>query len=311
MNNVAFKTNFLAALCWALTLVIPAQAQLSRDPRPDNWHQWRGPDANGVSRTARPPVEWGEDRNVQWKVAIAGKGSSTPIIRGDRVFLLTAIDTGEVDPSLPKPEDQPKRMFDITNPNTAFEFVVMCLDRATGRELWRRIATRKIPHEGTHGDNNFASASPVTDGERLVCRFGSAGLFCYGLDGKKRWERDLGKVVMGATLGEGCSRVLHDGKIVIVRDNQRQSYIETLDAQTGATLWKRDRDEENAWATPIIVEHDGRTQVITTASKKVRSYDLATGEIIWECSGLTGNAIPCPVVEGDRVFCMSGSRVSG
>ena len=141
-----------------------------------------------------------------------------------------------------------------------------------------------------------------------MCWFGSAGLFCYDLDGKKLWERDLGKVVMGATLGEGCSPVLHDGKIVIVRDNQRQSYIETLDAKTGATLWKKDRDEPNAWATPIVVEHSGKTQVITTGTKMVRSYDLGTGEIIWQCGGLTENSIPCPVVDGDRVYCMTGYK---
>lgn len=284
------------------------QAQSFEESRRDNWHQWRGPDATGVSKTAKPPLEWSESKNIKWKVPVEGNGIATPIIWGNKVFLLTAINTGKVDPSLPKPEDQPKRVFGITHPNTAYQFVVLCLDRDSGKELWRRIATERIPHEGHHGDNNFAPASPTTDGERLYCWFGSAGLFCYDMDGKKLWERDLGKAHMGASLGEGCSPVVHDGRLVIVRDHARQSSIEVLDAKTGETKWKKDRNEPNAWATPCVLQHGGRTQVITAASNKIRSYDLNNGEIIWQCSGLTGNVTPCPVVEGDVIYCMSGYK---
>ncbi|MBC8356847.1 MAG: PQQ-binding-like beta-propeller repeat protein, partial [Planctomycetes bacterium] len=271
-----------------------------------NWHQWRGPEANGVSRTAKPPVEWSEDSNIKWKVPIGGKGNASPIIWGNKVFLLTAINTGRVDPSLPKPEDQPKRVFGIKHPNTFYRFDVLCLDRNTGKELWRETASEHVPHEGTHNDADFASASPTTDGKRLYSWFGSAGFYCYDLNGKKLWERDLGKAYVGASLGEGCSPVVHKGRVVIVRDQARQSTIEVLDTQSGDTLWKKNRDEPNAWATPRVIEHGGKTQVITAASKFVRSYDLDTGDIIWQCSGLTGNVTPCPVVEGDVVYCMSG-----
>jgi len=276
------------------------------DPKGIAWHQWRGPEANGVSRTAKPPLEWSEDRNIKWKVAIEGKGNASPIVWGDKVFLLTAINTGRVDPSLPKPEDQPKRVFGIKHPNTFYKFEVRCLDRNTGKEIWKQTASEHVPHEGTHNDADFASASPTTDGKRLYCWFGSAGLFCYDFDGKKLWNRDLGKAYVGASLGEGCSPVVHKGRVVIVRDHARQSTIEVLDATTGDTLWKKDRDEPNAWATPRVIEHSGKTQVITAASKMVRSYDLGTGDIIWQCKGLTGNVTPCPVVEGDVVYCMSG-----
>ncbi len=273
----------------------------------DNWHQWRGPDATGVSTTADPPVEWSEDENVKWKVAIEGQGTSTPIIWGDKVFVLTAINTGVKDPSIPDPEDQPKtNFFDIKQPNAQHAFVVLCLDRNTGKEIWRQTATTKIPHQGAHNDNDFAPASPTTDGKHLYCWFGSAGLFCFDLQGNEIWEKDLGEVKVGSSLGEGCSPVLHNGKLVIVRDHAGQSTIEVLDAKTGNELWKRKRDEGNAWATPRIIQHSGKTQVITAASGFVRSYDLDNGDIIWQCSGLTGNAIPCPVVEGDYVICMSG-----
>jgi outer membrane protein assembly factor BamB len=301
---VYFAALFLAS--WSSCCAGELEAQSFEESMANNWHQWRGPEANGVSRSAQPPIGWSEDKNIQWKVAIDGNGSSTPIIWGNKVFLLTTINTGKVDPSLPRPEDQPKRVFNITHPNTTFQFVVICLERETGKELWRRIATERIPHEGHHGDNDFASASPTTDGKRLYCWFGSAGLYCYDLDGNKLWDRDLGKVQVGASLGEGCSPVVHDDKVVIVRDHARQSYIEVLDARTGVTQWKKDRDEPNAWATPRVVKHSGKTQVITAASNMVRSYDLNDGTIIWQCSGLTSNVIPAPVVEGDVVYCMSG-----
>jgi outer membrane protein assembly factor BamB len=294
-------------LCCSLSFLAQLRAQSFDEPTSNHWHQWRGPEANGVSRTAKPPLEWGEEKNVSWKVEIDGSGSSTPIIWGSKVFLLTAINTGQVDPSIPKPEDQPKRVFGITHPNTIYRFVVLCLDRETGKELWRRTATERIPHEGHHGDNGFASASPTTDGERLYCWFGSVGLYCYDLDGKKLWERDLGKAYVGASLGEGCSPVILDGKLVIVRDHARQSSIHVIDATNGETLWEQKRDEPNAWATPRVLEHSGRKQVITAASNLVRSYDLNNGEIIWQCRGLSSNVIPAPVVEGDVVYCMSGS----
>ena len=277
------------------------------DSTSENWHQWRGPEANGVSRTANPPIKWSEKKNIKWKVAIEGKGTSTPIIWEDKVFLLTAIDTGVKDSTIPDPADQPKtNFFDIKRPNTQHAFVVICLDRQSGKELWRSVATTKIPHEGAHNDNDFASSSPTTDGERLYCWFGSAGLHCYDLDGKKLWERDLGEVKVDSSLGEGSSPVLHDGKLIIVRDHGGQSSIQVLDANTGETQWKRDRDEGNAWATPQVIRHSGKIQVITAASNAIRSYDLGSGEIIWQCTGLTGNVTPCPVLDGDQIICMSG-----
>ena len=154
----------LTGLCCCLFLPCAGQAQSFDALKSKNWHHWRGPAATGVSKTAKPPTTWGEGKNIQWKVALPGNGTSTPIIWKDRVYLLSTIDTGKVDPSLPKPEDQPKRVFGITFPNTIQRFVVLCLDRKSGKELWRRTAKDGIPHEGHHGDNDFASASPTTDG---------------------------------------------------------------------------------------------------------------------------------------------------
>lgn len=291
----------------AFILLIFQQVCIANDSIETHWHQWRGPHATGVSRTADPPVTWSESENIKWKVAIDGQGTSTPIIWEDKVFILTAIKTDKKDISIPDPKDQPKtNFFDIKRPNQVHAFVVICLDRETGKEVWRDTAITKIPHEGAHHDNNFASASPTTDGKKLYCWFGSVGLFCYDLDGQKIWERDLGEVRVGSSLGEGCSPVLHGDRLVIVRDQRHQGAIVVLDANTGETKWRKERNEDNAWATPLVVEHSGKTQVITAASDYVRSYDLDSGEIIWQCSGLTGNVTPCPVIDGDYVICMSG-----
>ena len=272
----------------------------------ENWAQWRGVRNTGFAENSRPPVSWSEESNIRWKVAIDGSGSSTPIIYGDRVFILTAIDTGIVDPTRAKPEDQPMRVFGIKHPNTEHQFLTICLDRQTGQELWREIAVQKVPHEGHHGDNDFASASPVVHDNKVFVWFGSAGLFCYDLDGLLLWKRDLGEVKMGAALGEGCSPVVHNGRVIVVRDHQGQSSIEALDSSTGKTYWKKHRDEGNAWATPVIAEYGGRVQVITCASNLVRSYNLEDGTLIWQCGGLTGNATPCPILDGSHVIVMSG-----
>jgi outer membrane protein assembly factor BamB len=293
----------------SLLFVLAIDLAAFGDSFSENWHQWRGPEANGVARLANPPVAWSEKKNIKWKVAIDGQGTSTPIIWNDKVFVLTAIKTDQKDTSIPDPKDQPKtNFFDIKRPNAKHAFVVICLNRYTGKEIWRDIATTKIPHEGAHNDNDFASASPTTDGQRLYCWFGSAGLYCYDLNGKKLWERKLGEARIGSSLGEGCSPVLHGDKLVIVRDHKRKGSIEVLDAKSGKTIWRKKRDEDNAWATPLVLEHSGKTQVITTASDYVRSYNIDNGEIIWQCSGLTGNAIPCPVADGDYVICMSGYK---
>lgn len=287
-----------------------AVAQTAKESA-DNWHQWRGPDANGVSRSATPPTKWSETNNIQWKVPVPGDGSSVPIIWEDKIFILSAVNTGKVDPSLTPPDQQkkkPSNPFNVKDPNTSFAYTVFCLDRTTGEGLWSDVAVEKIPNEGVHRDNDFASASPTTDGQHVWCWFGSAGLFCYDMNGKRVWEQQLGEVRMGAKLGEGCSPVLQDGKLIIVRDSAQQSYIVVLDAKTGDEIWRKNRDEGNGWATPSVVRFEDKTQIIMPGTNAIRSYDLTNGDIIWQCSGLTSNCIPCPIVKDNMVYCMTGYK---
>lgn len=302
------RLSFLIATICLVTSV--ASAQDFESQKHHNWHQWRGPQADGIARDSNPPISWASDRNVKWKVAIDGAGSSTPIVWGDRLFLLTCVDTGKVDASLPKPADQPKRPFGIKFPNTVHDFQVICLNRRTGDEIWRRSAVKKIPHEGHHGDNNFASASPTTDGKRLYVWFGMAGMFCYDLDGQLLWKRDFENVSVRKSFAEASSPVIHRDRLIINRDHEGQSYIAVLDAGTGKDVWRKDRDEPSTWATPLVLEHAGRVQLITNGSNRVRSYDLKDGSIIWECGGQVHNVTPSPVTDGEHVFCMSGYQGS-
>ena len=271
-----------------------------------NWHQWRGPLANGVAPLGNPPTNWDENTNVKWKIKIPGDSTATPIVWGDQIFLVTAVKTDREVELPPLPADAPKPRFNIQRPKNYFQFVVMSVDRKTGETRWQQIAKEDVPHEGHHPDGSFASASPMTDGKQIYVSFGSRGVYCYDMQGNQKWSRDLGKMTIYNSFGEGCSPVVSGDSVVINWDHQGGSFIMVVDAKTGETKWKQDRDENTTWATPLVVEFEGRKQVIAHGSKRVRSYDLATGEMIWECGGQVVSAIPCPVTDGSLVFAMTG-----
>jgi outer membrane protein assembly factor BamB len=165
-----------------------------------------------------------------------------------------------------------------------------------------------VPHADGHPDSSQASNSPVTDGERLYAYFGSRGLYCLTLKGKLKWKKDLGDMETRMSFGEGSSPALCGDTIVVNWDHEGDSFIVALDKQTGQELWKVERDEHTSWATPIIVEHDGKPQVIAAASGFTRGYDLATGKLLWQCGGLTSNVISSPVSDFGMVYVMSGHR---
>jgi outer membrane protein assembly factor BamB len=194
-------------------------------------------------------------------------------------------------------------------PTAAYQFVLMCLDRKTGKLLWQKTACEAVPHEGHHPqDGSFAAASPVTDGKHVYAYFGSRGLYCYDMTGELKWSQDLGDARIAMTFGEGSSPTLYGNTIIVNWDHEGESFIVALDATTGATLWRKPRDERTSWSTPLVVSHGGKLQVVTTATRKIRSYDLASGELVWECGGLTPNVIPSPVAGGGMLFATSGFR---
>jgi len=199
----------------------------------DNWHQWRGPLATGESPRGNPPVHWDATTNIKWKAEIPGRGTSTPIVWGQRIFLLTAIDTGrEADANdLPKPDARFKKT--PKPPTTYHQFVVLCLDRKTGKILWQQIAAERVPHEGHHPTHGYAAFSPTTDGRRLYASFGSQGVFCYDLDGKLIWKRDLGRLNTRLGWGEAVSPVLRGDNLIVNGDQEADSWLAVLDARTG------------------------------------------------------------------------------
>jgi len=274
----------------------------------NHWHQWRGPRADGLAPHGDPPIQWDEQKNVRWKVAVPGEGHATPIVWDDQVFLLTAVETNRQLASLDPPKVEPPGGYKTPRPLAYYQFLVICIDRETGRVQWRRVAREIVPHEGRHGTNTYASASPTTDGRRLYVSFGSQGIFCYDLDGKLLWNRDLGDMVTRFGWGEAASPVIYGDLLIVNWDHEGDSFLMVLDPATGKTRWRADRDEVSSWVTPRVVEHHGRPQVIVPATRRITSYDLATGKINWECGGLTTNVIPCPVVYDDLVICMSGHR---
>jgi outer membrane protein assembly factor BamB len=281
----------------------------SSSQRLDNWHQWRGPLANGAAPQGKPPVKWDKNTNVKWKTALPGLGSSSPIVWGNLVFVLTAQDTGrEAAPAdLPKPN--PRYEKKTSPPTTYHQFIVLALDRNTGAIRWKNVAAEAVPHEGHHDTHSYAAYSPSTDGNFLYVSFGSQGLYCYDFDGKLQWKRtDLPRLETRLGWGEGGAVVVHGDALIVSRDQEGPSCLYVLDKHTGKTRWKVERDEVTTWNTPLVVDYKGRTQIIVTAKEFIRSYDLADGRVLWQCNGLTINCIPSSVRYEDSVICMSGYR---
>jgi outer membrane protein assembly factor BamB len=184
---------------------------------------------------------------------------------------------------------------------------VIAYDRHSGDEIWKSVATEQVPHEPGHGTNTFASSSPVTDGKHLYINFGSRGVFCYDMDGNQKWQRDLGKMQTRAQFGEASSPALHENKLIIPWDHEGQSSLIALDTENGETVWKVDRDEATTWATPLVTPWRDGWQVITNGTT-VRSYDLHSGELLWQAGGQVDNPIPTPVRHEDTVIAMTGYR---
>ncbi|HEY1170896.1 MAG TPA: PQQ-binding-like beta-propeller repeat protein [Verrucomicrobiae bacterium] len=331
MKTTALRSLLALGLtCGISSLFAATPAEIEQ-----NWHQWRGPKADGVAPKATPPTEWSETKNVKWKVKTPGFGTSTPIIWGNKIFLLTAIKTENkavsyaipsaaptaqvAQPKGPGPGGPPpggpgqkgKRGGGFgggEKPTEKYQFVVLCLDRSNGKTIWQKTVREEVPHEGHHKDHGYASASPITDGKHLYASFGSRGLYCLDLDGNVKWEVDLGDMRTRNGFGEGSSPAVYGDVLIQTWDQEANSFVVALDKNTGKELWRKSREEVTSWATPLIIEVNGKPQAIISATTKVRAYDLKTGEIVWESGGQTTNVIPSPVTGNGLIYIMSGFR---
>ncbi|MHB1307620.1 MAG: outer membrane protein assembly factor BamB family protein [Limisphaerales bacterium] len=332
MNTMTPTPATLWTLAAATLGVSLHAAEGSTDAR-NNWPQWRGPLATGVAPDANPPLTWSEESHVKWKFKIPGFGTSTPIVWGDQVFVMTAVPTGQKTEPAPTPppvaapepaaqgtaaaptgEASPPRRGGgggrggMPKPTEVYQFNVIAVDRQTGAAKWQQTARETVPHEGHHRDHGFASFSPVTDGEHLFAYFGSRGLHAYDLAGNKKWEKDFGELRTRAGFGEGGSLALHGNTLVVNWDHEGEDFVVALDKRDGKELWRKTRDEPTSWSTPLVIMHQGKPQVVVSAAKRVRSYDLASGEMLWEASGMTENVIPTPVTGDGMVYAISGFR---
>lgn len=273
----------------------------------ENWPHWRGEAGNGVSTTAKPPTNWSGEKNVKWKVRIPGKGSGSPIIWENKVFVVSGVPMGGGAATEAASRSRSRR----GAPLETLQFKLFCFDRATGDKIWEQTAVVAKPHQATHDTNNFASASPCTDGEHVYAHFGSRGLYCYTMDGKLKWKRDdLGKMQTRSNFGEGSSPTIEGEKIIVPWDHEGQSAIYALNKRTGETIWKTKRDEPTCWATPLVIEYRGKKQIIMNGERYARAYDLETGKELWRCGGQTERPVASAVTSNGLVFVGSGFRGS-
>jgi outer membrane protein assembly factor BamB len=260
-----------------------------------DWPHWRGPDDDGMAR-GDAPLRWSDNDHIAWKAAVPGRGHSSPVVWGNRIFLTTAVPADDSAASAGRGLG-------------AHRFMVLCYDRKTGKLLWEQVARVATPHQPYHPQyGSFASNSPVTDGKHLYAFFGSRGLYCYTLNGDLVWQKDFGALRMYNNFGEGAWTALDGDKILVVLDQEDESFLVALDKNTGRELWRVPRQGNTNWSGPYVTSFEGRKQVIVSASRQVCAYDLETGKLLWSARGLGQNTIPAPVASGGMVFVMSGFR---
>ncbi|MEO6212055.1 MAG: PQQ-binding-like beta-propeller repeat protein [Vicinamibacterales bacterium] len=293
---------------WLVVCALCASALIGAQTRvTESWPHWRGTSHNGVA-AGNLPLTWNDASNVRWKVEIPGRGYSTPVAWGDRLFLTTAVPTGQK--SMAAGPSQGGRAGGGAGSGEEHRFEVIAIERASGKVAWQRTATTAVPHEGYHHlYGSFASNAPATDGERVYAFFGSRGLFVFDLNGKALWQKDFGlKMQMRLAFGEGTGVVVNQGRVFLQFDHQQEGFIVALNAADGKELWRVARMENSSWSTPLVVEHAGARQLVVTADTKVKAYDVDNGKVVWEVAGLGTNPIPQPVQYRDTVLLMSGYR---
>jgi outer membrane protein assembly factor BamB len=242
------------------------------------WPRWRGPSGQGLVEGSGYPDSWSERDNIVWKVPVSGRGNSSPIIWGDRIFLTTAYDEG------------PRRS-------------VLCFRRSDGKLLWESAAPAAAP-EKIFQKNSHASSTPATDGERVYAYFGNAGLLAMDFNGRPVWHRGFGDVTLYH--GSAGSPLLYRDRVILYQDQHDGSFIAAVDRRTGALLWRTPREEQIGWGSPIALRSGQRDEIIVSSQDRVDAYDPATGRELWRCSGNTAEVTPTPAVGHGLVFCSSG-----
>ncbi len=287
-------------LLTALLLITP----LTTIAAEANWPRFRGADGTGVAADdPRLPDTWSKTENVRWVTDIPGWGWSNPIVAGNKVFLTSVHSDDEY--------EKPQRGLYLGQgrqkpPESVHHWMVYCLDLDSGKILWKREAHSGPPAIPRHPKSTYASETPTTDGLRVYALFGDVGLYCYDLDGKPIWSHEIEPKKSALGYGAAASPIVHDGQVIMVYDNQEDSYIASLDARTGQQKWRTDRDNRSTWATPFLWKNELRTEIVAPGHHKIRSYDL-DGELLWEFDGRMSNlVIPSPFAALGMLYITSG-----
>jgi outer membrane protein assembly factor BamB len=303
------KTKLLLVIPFLIFISVSGNLSGQNGSAEENWAQWRGPFGTGAAVKGNTPVVFNETTHLKWKTEIPGKGHATPIVWGNKIIVQTAVATTRKVNTQAEEESENTSWMKSELTEQVHEFKVLMVDRENGKIIWEKTVAKELPQESTHELGSWASNSPCTDGEMIYAYFGSRGIYCLDFDGNIRWSKDFGQMEKRMNFGEGSSPFLYNDKLFIQWDHEGQSFIVALDKKTGNEVWKKERDEITTWATPFVVEVNGKLQVITNAIK-IRSYDFETGEIIWTSEGMTQNAIPNPVYADGILYVMSGFRGS-
>ncbi len=255
-----------------------------------NWPQFRGPDASGVAEGATAPAEWSETQNVRWTRDVPGRGWSSPIVWGNRVFLTAVVNHGqseEIKRGLYLGGERP-------NPSSAVhEWLVYCLNLDDGEVVWKVCVHEGVPQGTVHLKNSYASETPVTDGERLYCYFGNVGIFCFDMEGQAVWTKKLPTANTANNWGTGASPTLFENRLFVPVDNAEESYLVALDSRSGDEVWRVERGRQSNWATPFVWRSDQRTELVALSSGLAEGLDL-DGHQLWRFGGMPGNTISTP-----------------
>jgi outer membrane protein assembly factor BamB len=283
-------------------LLLCASLAVAAEP----WAQYRGPRASGIDSSTALPTTWNAPKgeNIRWQTPIPGLAHASPIVWGERVYVATAVTAGA------KSDLKVGLYGDIGSaPNSEKnQWRLLALDRETGRVVWDILAHESVPRVARHTKATHCNSTPATDGQRIVAIFGSEGLFCFDTEGKLLWKKDLGPMDSGyfqvptAQWGFASSPIIHDGKVVVQVDVQKDSFLAVFDLATGRELWRTARTDVPTWGTPTIVTAGGRTQIAVNGWRHAGGYDFATGRELWKYDGGGDIPVPTPIVSGDLIF---------
>lgn len=294
----------------AALVTLAIAAELSGQPARE-WPGFRGTGAGVVADDPALPDSWSQTENVAWSAAVPGRAWSSPIVWNDLVFVTSAVNTQGDAPLKPvgaylsRALDGPMTGADVHKTAAEHRWMLYAFDFASGALRWEREVIRSTPSETTHQKNSFASETPVTDGQRVYVYLGHAGIFAFNMDGTQAWSVPIGPFPMRMGWGTAASPALHNGRLYIVNDNETQSFLAAFDAATGRELWRVNRDEASNWTTPYVWVNERRTEIVTSGTRKVRSYGL-DGTLLWEIAGMSNIDIPSPFASGGLLYVASG-----